>query len=256
MKFRVVNIVTVIGMAALGIAWRQGYAPWWSLLIVLWVYVSVVAWGCINVQMGFFLPVLCRGSRNENMIALTFDDGPHPIFTPRILDALKESNAKATFFCIGKNIAGNEALLKRMKDEGHTIGNHSYSHDFWFDLFGTKKMVDDLKHMDGEVSRAGSATPKLFRPPYGVTNPNVKKAILKGGYLPVGWSIRSMDTVAKDKTTLKSKVLDNMTAGDIVLLHDHMEITADVLPELITEIAKKGLRIETVDKILKVNAYA
>jgi peptidoglycan-N-acetylglucosamine deacetylase len=137
----------------------------------------------------------------------------------------------------------------------YIIGNHSYSHDFWFDMFGSSKMLVDMQQMDGEVIRTTGLKPALFRPPYGVTNPNVKRAVKNGRYIPIGWSIRSLDTMAKDKQKLLSRITGNMKGGDIILLHDSVEMTANMLPELIEEINKKGFKIVALDKMLNITAY-
>ena len=153
----------------------------------------------------FFYKVICSANTDQKEIAISFDDGPASNYTPEILQLLKQDNVKAAFFCIGNRIAGNESIIAKIKEEGHIIGNHSYSHHFWFDLFSSKKMLDDLKKMDQEIERVIGLQPKLFRPPYGVTNPNLKKAIIKGDYTPVGWSVRSMDTVIKNEKNCSTR---------------------------------------------------
>ena len=257
MNFKVTNIIT-IGLLVTLLLVRQFVVsiPWWVFAIVVWAYVSVVVWGCAIVSSGFFLPVLCRARTTERVVALSFDDGPHPVFTPQILETLQRNSIAATFFCIGKKIRNNELILRRIKDEGHIIGNHSFSHDFWFDMFGSSKMLADLQQVDEIMKNTVGVKPMLFRPPYGVTNPNVKKAIEKGQYNPIGWSVRSMDTTAKDKQKLLSHITGNLKPGDIILLHDSVEMTAAILPELILEIAKKGFKVVPLDKMLNVRAYA
>jgi len=143
---------------------------------------------------------------------------------PEILHLLQQHAVKATFFCIGKRIPGNESILQQIKEDGHIIGNHSYSHHFWFDMFSSKKMLQDLRLMDEEVERVAGVQPKLFRPPYGVTNPNLSKAITSGGYTPIGWSVRSMDTVIKDERKLLAKINKGLHPGAVFLFHDTISI--------------------------------
>ncbi len=255
MTFRVTNIIAVVALVLLILANVFVHAPWWGYVLLVLGYTGTVFWGCATISSDFFLPIVCSANTNEQVVTLTFDDGPHPIHTTRILDVLKSYEVRATFFCIGKNIKGKDAIISRMKEEGHIIANHSYSHDFWFDMFNSTKMLGDMRHTDREVLRITGSIPKFFRPPYGVTNPNVRRAISAGGYIPVGWSIRSMDTVAKDKGKLMAKVMGNIKNGDIILLHDSMEITADILPELIDEIGKKGFRIIPLSKMINVKPY-
>lgn len=98
--------------------------------------------------------------------------------------------------------------------------------------------------------------PRLFRPPYGVTNPNLKKAIQKGGYTPVGWSIRSMDTVIKDAGKLLEKVTGSLKPGAVVLFHDTSKSTLDMLPAFIEQVKQKGYSIIRLDKMLNLEPYA
>jgi peptidoglycan/xylan/chitin deacetylase (PgdA/CDA1 family) len=192
----------------------------------------------------------------DKVIAISFDDGPALAYTPQILKLLNEQQVKAAFFCIGNRIADNEALLLQVYNEGHMIGNHSYSHHFWFDLFSSKKMSEDLKQMEIVMQKVTGLKPRLFRPPYGVTNPNLKKAIEENNYIPVGWNVRSMDTVITDETKLLNKVLNAIKPGAIVLFHDTSKTTLGILPAFIKHVNNKGYRIVRLDELLKINAYA
>jgi peptidoglycan/xylan/chitin deacetylase (PgdA/CDA1 family) len=220
------------------------------------VYSGIVFYGCYYVGSNFFIKIICSAKTNKKEIAISFDDGPATNFTPGILQLLKQENIKATFFCIGKRIAGNENILRQIKDDGHIIGNHSYSHHFWFDMFSSKKMLDDLEQMDHEMKKVTGLQPKLFRPPYGVTNPNLKKAIINGDYTPVGWSVRSMDTVIKDEKKLLSKINRSIKPGAVFLFHDTSKTTLNILPAFIEEVKNKGFLIIPLDKLLHLKAYA
>lgn len=202
------------------------------------------------------MKVICKAATNEKVIAITFDDGPHDTSTPQILSILRSANAEAAFFCIGKNIPGRESLIKNIVSEGHIIGNHSHTHHFWFDMFSAEKMLDDMQRMDSETRITTSLQPKLFRPPYGVMNPNLKKAILAGGYIPVGWSVRSMDTVAKNAGALRRKMINKLNPGAVFLFHDTSAATIAMLPAFINEVHARGYKIIRVDKMLNLQAYA
>lgn len=230
--------------------------PWWVFLLLPIPYVAALVWGACNIGSNFYVPVVCAAATKEKVIAITFDDGPLLKYTPEILDILQEQQAPAAFFCIGNRIAGNEYLLRRIDAEGHVIGNHSFSHHFWFDMFGSGKMLAELKQMDDAVENVTGKRPGLFRPPYGVTNPNLAKAIRKGGYTSIGWNIRSLDTVAKDKDQLLERIKQGIKPGAVLLLHDSMEVTVQVLPALIQHLKKEGYRIERIDKLLNIPAYA
>jgi peptidoglycan-N-acetylglucosamine deacetylase len=256
LNFRNTNIFFIALLAILiGVHVKYG-VPIFSYFVLLFAYSLILFWGCINVSSNFFIPIVCKADTDKKEIAISFDDGPVENYTAQILAILKVENVKATFFCIGNRIAANEAVLKHVQQEGHIIGNHSFSHHFWFDMYSAKKMQDDLQQMDLEMERVIGVKPKLFRPPYGVTNPNLAKAIKKGGYTPVGWSVRSLDTVAKDEKQLLNKINAGIKPGAVFLFHDTCKITLAVLPEFIKEVKNRGYNIIPLDKLLALQPYA
>jgi peptidoglycan/xylan/chitin deacetylase (PgdA/CDA1 family) len=123
-------------------------------------------------------------------------------------------------------------------------------------MFSSGKMLSDLLQMDHELEKVTGLKPKLFRPPYGVTNPNLKKAIIKGGYTPVGWSVRSMDTVITDENKLLNKIIHGIKPGAVFLFHDTSKTTLQVLPLFIEEVKKRGYHITPLDKLLHLKPYA
>lgn len=256
LNFRNTNIFFIALLAVLiGVHINYGL-PIIAYCLLLIAYSLIVFWGCYYVGSNFFINIVCKAETEKKEIAISFDDGPAENYTPQILAILKAEQVKATFFCIGKRIAGNEAILKQAQAEGHIIGNHSYSHHFWFDMYSTPKMQEDLKQMDKETERVIGVKPKLFRPPYGVTNPNLAKAIKKGGYTPVGWSVRSLDTVAKDENQLLNKINAGIRPGAVFLFHDTCKITLKVLPQFIQEVKNRGYNIIPLDKLLALQPYA
>ena len=256
LNFRNTNIFFIALLAILiGVHIKYGL-PIFAYCLLLIAYSLIVCWGCYNVGSNFFINIVCKATTEKKEIAISFDDGPAENYTQQILVILNTENVKATFFCIGSRIAGNEALLKQVQADGHIIGNHSYSHHLWFDMYSAKKMQNDLNQMDVEMERVTGLKPKLFRPPYGVTNPNLAKAIRKGGYTPVGWSVRSMDTVIKDGKKLLAKINEGIKPGAVFLFHDTSKTTLDVLPEFIQEVKKRGYNIIPLDKLLALQPYA
>jgi peptidoglycan-N-acetylglucosamine deacetylase len=256
LNFRNTNIFFIsLLIVLIGVHIKYGL-PVYIYPLLFIVYSLIVFYGCYYVGSNFFIQIVCSATTDKKEIAISFDDGPATNYTSEILRLLKQDNIKATFFCIGNRISGNENILKQIKDDGHIIGNHSYSHHFWFDMYSSKKMLDDLKQMDQEMERVTGMRPKLFRPPYGVTNPNLKKAIIKGEYTPVGWSVRSMDTVIKDDKKLLDKINRSLKPGAVFLFHDTSKTTLNVLPEFIKEVKSKGYQIIPLDKLLHLNPYA
>lgn len=198
------------------------------------------------------MDVFCKGTTNEKVVALTFDDGPDEIHTAKIADILAKEQVKATFFIIGSKAGKNEKLLSHIIAEGHTLGNHSYSHAFFFDLFGRKKMERDLQKTDETIMALTGENTVLFRPPYGVTNPVLAKVVKKLGYKTIGWSIKSLDTVLKDEDKIIERIKDRLHPGAVILMHDDREITAKVLEKVILMIKAEGYQFVGLEAIIGV----
>ncbi len=256
LNFRNINIFFILLLAVLIWVHINYGLPVYIYPLLLILYSLVVFYGCAYIGSNFFMQITCSADTNRKEIAISFDDGPALNYTTEILAVLKKENVKAAFFCIGKNIAGKEEVVKQVEKDGHLIGNHSYSHHFWFDMFSSKKMLEDMRMMDEELKRVTGLQPKLFRPPYGVMNPNLKKAIIKGGYTPVGWSVRSMDTKIKDEKKLLEKVIVGIKPGAVFLFHDSSKATLDMLPGFIKEVKNRGYNILPLDKLLALSPYA
>ena len=256
LNFSKTNIIFGAALAVLiGIHIYSGL-PIYLYFLLFFIYSLVVFYGCYYVGSNFFVRITCSAQTTEKEIAISFDDGPVLNYTPQVLQVLKEHNVPAAFFCIGNHIEGNESLLKQFHDEGHIIGNHSFSHHTWFDMFSSKKMLADMQQMDKAMNKITGLKPNLFRPPYGVTNPNLAKAIRKGGYTPVGWSVRSCDTVIKDEKKLLERVCKGIKPGAVFLFHDTCASTLAVLPVFIEKVKDMGYRITRLDKMLNLPPYA
>ncbi len=223
---------------------------------IVFVYSLIVGYGCYFVSSGFFMPMYCSAKTTEKVIAITFDDGPVTDGTPQTLQILKDAKVEAAFFCIGERIPGNEAILKQLDAEGHIVGNHSYTHATLFDLFPSKKMLAEMQQMDNDLFKAIGKRTRLFRPPYGVMNPELKNAITKGNYYPIGWNVRSYDTMAKSPEVLLQKVGAKIKPGAIFLFHDRCPVTVAALPGFLEAVKAKGYQVVRLDKMLGLPAYA
>lgn len=178
-------------------------------------------------------------------LALTFDDGPHEKYTPRILDILDKYNAEATFFIIGSHIPGKEYVVREIHRRGHEIGNHTWSHSKLSDL--TPREVEaDIARAQAKITATGVPTPRLFRAPYGAFSPMVRSHV---PMTVVAWNIDPEDWKADDQDQIIDHVLAHAKPGAIVDLHDTYDVTADALPKLITELQKK-YRLVTVSDML------
>lgn len=254
--YRFLQFMMVLATAVMVFAAKEYYLPLWYIGIPFVVFLAIVAWGSYFISSGLFIKAVLKGNPKKAEVAITFDDGPHPEHTPVVLQILKEHNIKATFFCIGEQMDSNLELMKRIVAEGHIIGNHSWKHGLWFDLQSAHSMQVELNRTNHLVQQHTGLLPNFFRPPYGVTNPNLAKAVKNVNMIAVGWSLRSMDTAIRDKNNLLKRVSNRVSAGDIVLFHDTQAGTVSALPLFIEHCKQKGLAIVPLDKLINKPAYA
>jgi peptidoglycan/xylan/chitin deacetylase (PgdA/CDA1 family) len=168
---------------------------------------------------GFFLPVICRGSRKVACVALSFDDGPDRVTTPLVLDLLKSYQVSATFFVTGKNARNHPDLIARILAQGHTIGNHTYSHDPLIMLKSSRQLKAEIVQTQ-DVLGTNGIRPLAFRPPAGITNPKLGPVLRELGMTAVNFSCRAMDKGNRKVAGMASKILGRVRPGDIILLHD------------------------------------
>ncbi len=231
-----------------GIDWFWAVFPFAALF-------GFVALACSKIQWNFFVSAIHSGDNSTQKIALTFDDGPDPNYTPQVLDILKKYNAKATFFLIGKNIKQYPNLAERIVGEGHTVGNHSFSHSQTIDFKNQNGWLKELEETDLEIMKITGKKPKFFRPPYGVTTPHLAGALKKSGHTTVGWSQRTYDTMSISPLKINEKILKNFKSGDIILLHDSHENIVPLLEQLLPEIERKNLSFATVNELINEEPY-
>ncbi len=224
------NIIFLTAFALLLTAkFMFGFSLLW-LLIPFILNAFILFYATKNICSQFWLKAECV-SDDKSQIHLTFDDGPHPVITSRILQILKNYDQKAIFFCIGKKIEQYPEIVKQIIEHGHEIGNHSYAHTIAFDFMSTKKVIAELKKTNKLIEQYTDKPVRFFRPPFGVTNPNIAKAVNITNLKTIGWSIRSLDTVKKKSTVLKN--IHKAIPGDILLFHDTIPHTPEILEEFL-----------------------
>ncbi|MDR6301667.1 polysaccharide deacetylase family protein [Mesonia maritima] len=224
------------------------------LLLLFWFLITLI--GATNVRLNYFFKALhLKKNHPKNEIALTFDDGPAPQ-TLEILNILKKYNAKATFFCIGHKIDENPEIFRRIIAEGHTVGNHSYSHAKNIGFFSSKYIQRELESCNQAAKSIAKINMKLFRMPFGICNPNIKKALRKTELQPVGWSIRSFDALFSSPDFIFKNIQKKIRPGDVILLHDTQQHTPEILERLLILLQEKSLQSVTVNHLFKISAYA
>lgn len=253
MKHNIVTILTLTTLVICSVIFLETEFLWFVLGGIVLLYLAITAYGSYQIQAGYFVSSVCKGKKKS--VALTFDDGPDPEFTPRILDILSEKQVKATFFVIGKKVEKYPELVRRMHDEGHIVANHSYSHHYLIALFSTARLTRDLKRCNDVISQTIDRTPAFFRPPFGVTNPRYAAAIKGNRLSSIGWSLRSLDTRAASKYALIDAVISKLKRGDIILLHDRLAVTTEALPDIIAHIQTKRMVIAPLSAVINKEAY-
>ncbi len=183
--------------------------------------------------------------KSKPMIALTFDDGPHPQYTPQILSALKKYNGHATFFVVGNRAQKYPGVIKQISQNGNQIGNHSYSHSQLTKL-SESGIKSELKKTSDILQNIIQKKPSIVRPTYGSVNNRVKSA---SGSPLILWSIDTLDWKTKSKTKTVNKVVGKVKDGDIVLMHDLYKPTAQATEAIIQNLTAKGYKLVTIDEL-------
>jgi peptidoglycan/xylan/chitin deacetylase (PgdA/CDA1 family) len=183
--------------------------------------------------------LLLRGPRAGRTLYLTFDDGPEPTNAPAVLDALRAAGAHATFFFVGREVERHPAIVRRAAEEGHAIGNHSYSHGRSTDL-SLRALLEDVKRGEAVLERASGVRPRGFRPPYGALDLRSALALWATSRRIVFWNVEPRDnrrTAAEIVTFFREHPVE---AGDVILLHSDMPQTAEALPDVLAALRARG----------------
>ncbi|MDA3813717.1 MAG: polysaccharide deacetylase family protein [Candidatus Cloacimonetes bacterium] len=209
--------------------------------------------------MGVFPKFIFRVRIKENLVALTFDDGPHPEFTKELLDLFKERGIKATFFVTGEKIEKHREIIKRMIADGHELGNHSYSHKNL--IFKKKsKIKEEIQKTDYLLRDLGVKGEIHFRPPYGRLLFSAFAVLASLNKKVIMWNIPTKDYKERDPKVILSRIYKRIKPGSIIVLHDSgiertgkeidRQATIDAVKELINELPKKVYKFRTVSELI------
>jgi peptidoglycan/xylan/chitin deacetylase (PgdA/CDA1 family) len=187
---------------------------------------------------------------------MTFDDGPHPKLTPKLLDLLKERGIKATFFVIGKNVAEFPDIAKRIVDEGHEIANHSWSHPQLTKL-GPAAFAAEIAQTNDAIEKATGVRPVVMRPPYGAINSTLTKRLNEEyGLSVIIWSVDPLDWKIRNAEHVSSHIIKNAAPGAIILAHDIHASTVDAMPVTLDALQSKGYKFATVSELIAMDRPA
>jgi len=210
----------------------------WILLVVFMFFFLILSYGVLFMTFNYF--VKSKNAFPKPHVLLTFDDGPNPQTTPIVLDLLKEYKVTAIFFVIGTKAKSENELIRRIMDEGHFIGNHTFSHHPMFALLNGAKVEKEIVELNNLLINQGIQT-NLFRPPIGYSNPIIARVVNKLSLNIIGWNKRSYDTVIRNPKKLAKRLLFLAKPGSIILLHDNLKQTSEALSLFLKESEEKGI---------------
>lgn len=208
------------------------------ILLIIIAIIAREVYVATHIQTCTYLPAICHTQHRG--VLLTFDDGPDEINTIKILSLLKQHNIKAIFFCIGQKAEKHPEIVKQIVADGHLIGQHTYHHNPFRNFCTPTSYLNELKKAHQAFSQIG-ITIKLFRPPLGITNWMIKKAVEQMHYTTVAWSIRSFDTRAEDSNIVIDRVMRQINDESIILLHDRLNNSPEIAEGIINKTIEKGL---------------
>ncbi|MFT3773627.1 MAG: polysaccharide deacetylase family protein [Minicystis sp.] len=246
---RVVLWVATTG--ALGLIARGlilGPLPFYVPIAAVTAYILLIGAGVAFLRLGMFVDVVWRGPREARGVALTFDDGPSPEHTPKILDLLDRARVKATFFVIAKKALAHPEVVRDIARRGHAIGVHGYDHDRLLSLRSPQRVSDDIEKAITAVESITGQKPSLYRPPVGLTSPRIARALEWFDVTVVGWSVRALDGwKGAEPEKVAARVARRLGDGAIVLLHDAAErdnfrpASVEALPRILEAMRNRDL---------------
>ncbi|HAP69589.1 MAG TPA: hypothetical protein DCR04_07665 [Flavobacteriales bacterium] len=250
MNFQRLNILGFGLLLILIPAIVLGFVSWKLVLWLLPIYFITLGWGIFDIGSQFFMPTFWRGEKGT--ISLTFDDGPDPEVTPRVLDVLREEGVKGSFFVIGRIAEKYPELVQKIVDEGHVVGNHTYNHDYVFSKELAEKQVSEGQEV---IQKIIGKKPTYFRPPFGVMTPEIANAVKKEQCAIIGWDLRSQDGRIRTKEATIKRVKNNLKKATVLLFHDTNPTTPEALREIIHLCKQNGMKIVSVTEQSGIEPY-
>jgi len=245
--------------AGLAMAWIL--PPGWAALAIAAIAILLIGFFTYTIahpRSQFFIPVVSRLATDERIVALTFDDGPDPVFTPRILDILGAHGARATFFVLGERAARYPEVIRRIHREGHTVGTHTQRHRLRFHFGSPTYVQREIEDAVAVVAGLLPVRPALFRPPQGLRTPNFTSGWRRTrGLVCVTWSVRGLDSLATTAEAIVARIAPRLEPGAIVTLHDGTGLgggsdrapTLAALTRILTECQTRGLRCVALSEV-------
>jgi peptidoglycan/xylan/chitin deacetylase (PgdA/CDA1 family) len=255
-RFHTLSILVVLIALGAGLSLASPIR-WFVLGLLLTAYVVIFILGVSVLKLNFFVKATCRGDSTEKRVALTFDDGPDPVATQDLLEVLRHHQIKAAFFPIGTKTRDYPEIIKRIDQEGHILGNHTFRHTWWTNFLISGGLDREMRMAQEAIEAAVGKVPAYFRPPMGLTNPHLRRALRKNRLSVVGWDVRPFDTTASNEKVIK-KVLKKIRNGSIIALHDTGRAPTDLVrlaDELVIQIKERNYAFSDLEELTGIKAY-
>jgi peptidoglycan/xylan/chitin deacetylase (PgdA/CDA1 family) len=255
-RFHTLTILSVLIALGVGLSLPSPIC-WFVLGLLLTAYLVIFILGVSVLKLNFFVKATCRGDSTAKRVALTFDDGPDPGGTRNLLEVLRHHQIKAAFFPIGSKTRDYPEIIKQIDQEGHILGNHSFRHVWWTNLLISGALDREIRMAQEAIGGVVGKVPAYFRPPMGLTNPHLRRALKKHGLSVVGWDVRPFDTTASTEKVIK-RVLKKIRNGSIIALHDTGRTPADLVhlaDELVTKIKERKYTFGELEELTGIKAY-
>lgn len=225
-----------------------------SLILVAWT-------GANDPQLSWFGPVIANGPRDQQVVALTFDDGPNDRYTLAVAGILEQHDTSGTFFLVGKAVDRSPEVARSLVERGHLIGNHSYDHDYWGWL---DPRYPELEQTQRAIHEATGICPRLFRPPHGQRTPMMSAQVADRGMQTITWDVSGGDWSTTDGELVARRILDRVEPGSIILLHDSLDgdvvadrrVLVEALPLILDGLEDRGLTPVRLDDLIDSQPYS
>lgn len=256
----------ILGLVLIGIAWTiwPASTAFPLSLFIGFAVLSLLTIPVLSPRSSYYLPTFSSLRGPSDRVALTFDDGPDPRFTMKILNHLESENIRAAFFVVGSRAEKHPDLIKAIVDRGHILGNHSHRHGLNFHFSGPKALRAEFDSFDAITRDVTGHRCQLFRAPQGFRSPILADVVKERNLHCIAWSARGYDAIESRPNKILQSILKDVKGGGIVLLHDGGGLggsedrsgTIEALPLLIKEIRARGLEFERLDRLIGVEAYS
>jgi peptidoglycan/xylan/chitin deacetylase (PgdA/CDA1 family) len=263
---RIIGAITFISFvsASLAVVLSAGFrhfSPGESALLLLCAFLiceGILALGVFERRSPIFGPVFWKGKAGGNRVALTFDDGPNEPFTSQILDILKERRVRATFFVAGSNCRRFPGAVERLAQDGHEIGNHTWTHEV-LPLKSPSRIEEEIRKTSDIIEKLTGKRPDLFRAPHGWRNPWTNAVSRRCGCVPVAWTLGVWDTDRPGAGAIARRTLRGARDGCVILLHDGRGVEdgpdtsqlVEALPAIIDELQRRGFRMVSLSQMME-----